>query len=897
MSRLVYEHEGREIEVKLENGPVSVGRAGEADHQLPTPSASRIHAQFFQRDSGWWVEDLQSSNGTGVNGRKISGAVELATGDVISVGTIQFKFDGGEPKGPPDSKTARLLFHPGEGKPPIEVLVRDRVTIGRNASNTLQIDSRAVSGSHCEVSNRDGKYILRDLKSSNGTFVENRRVTEHTLRNGETVLVGKSAQVYFIDPTASESTAPESEPAAQPSASEPGVFSPVKPLPTSPPARPPLQKALAGLVLGALFVLAGWLLGDVIFEMRKPRTAPVSGHRAVPPLADAAFSFEGDVDSQGNPEGWSARIEAENGADAELFSDPDEPYDGRRSLRVSAPSHATLVLDTQKARPIQLGAECRVAVHVKAQGAQQLSLALCVMGVAGDPQTIAVGSFNDLSSTDWKRLEWSGLVPASLPENGNYRLIVCGKFSRLWLDRLEIGGTGADAAPLPFQRVEEAELALTADAGMPVRAILSNQHSRAVFTPLLLATDNEVISELELWATRRSHGRGAEYTALLPRKGDAAQVSVQAQRVEAELFPAVGVGLDWSLTESSAAKSLAVEIDLPLPEGATVLIADRRGAPIVVNRDELHTYAYSTISELMVNDTDLALLFPDGAVLSLDFSVGGRVIVTARAALDTSRTQLRVSTFTRPMMFARLYQRLYDEAMRMWAAEHGSGAKARLEYLTHPNRPHRELAVIQNAVRELERLEEARLDLLRSLEEAWTAVESTRTPQTVAAAERALLRYRRAWPGETGTAAMDNRARQIGIWRAEMAARARTPEERLQAEADAKRLWADAEQSHNDGNVLLALMLLDNVIRDYAETSVYRNALVLRERIQEQLNNAEERDRIIDEELALIDEDIKFNEYARARARCLALFKRFPDTPRNRDIMRRLRQTEDAFND
>jgi hypothetical protein len=55
------------------------------------------------------------------------------------------------------------------------------------------------------------------------------------------------------------------------------------------------------------------------------------------------------------------------------------------------------------------------------------------------------------------------------------------------------------------------------------------------------------------------------------------------------------------------------------------------------------------------------------------------------------------------------------------------------------------------------------------------------------------------------------------------------------------------------------------------------------------------RDQAIDKELVGIDEDIKFKDYKRARDRCIALFKRFPDTPRNRDIMKRLRKVEDAF--
>lgn len=892
MDRLVYQHEGRQFEIRLGDEPVSVGRSGEADHRLPTQSASRIHAQFFKRDSGWWVEDLQSSNGTLVNGKRISAPVALSSGDAISVGAFKLSFEGSEAKGPPQDRIARVLYQPGEGKPPVEVVIRDRVTIGRKASNSLQIDSKAVSGQHCEVVNRDGVYVLRDLKSSNGTFIDGKRVTEHTLKNGQTILVGKTAQVFFINPAANEDEQSDSQ---EPSPSEPGVFEPVRLPPPLPKAANPLRGLAAGLLIGGLLALAGWLIGDVLVEMRTPRTAPTEAHKPETPLADAAFSFEGEIDSRGSPDGWSARIETQNGANAELLSDPDQPFDGRRSLRVSAAGRATIVLDARKARPIDLGGECRIALHVKAQGAQRLSLALGVLGETGEPLTLAAGSFTGLSPTGWSRLEFSGAVPGALPANGHYRLIVCGSFARLWIDRLEISGTGDKPVEPPFGRVEGGEIKLSADARNPARAILSIRQSSAIITPLLMAGDNEVISELDLWATRRVHGRGAEYTALLPRVSDAAQMAVQAEGIDANLFEARGVSVHWSLREGGSAQSLAVEIDLPLPPGETLLVADRRGAPIAVNRDELHSYAYATVSELMVNNTDIAISFPGGVVVWFDLSRSGRLVVTARAALDNARRELRINVFEKPMMFARLYQRLYDEAMRMWATEHGSAAKARLEYLTNPNRPHRELAVIDKARLELERLEEARQELLRQLEDAWARAESARMPDSVASAERAFLRYRRAWPGEAATAEMDDRARQLRIWNAEIESRELTPEEQLQAEAWARSLWADAQKSHEAGHTLMALMLLDNLVRDYAGTSVYRSALVLQERIHEQLSNAEERDRVIDEALARTDEDIKFSEFARARARCLELFKRFPDTPRNREIMQRLRQIENAF--
>src|SRR5690606_39172212 len=112
-----------------------------------------------------------------------------------------------------------------------------------------------------------------------------------------------------------------------------------------------------------------------------------------------------------------------------------------------------------------------------------------------------------------------------------------------------------------------------------------------------------------------------------------------------------------------------------------------------------------------------------------------------------ARKGVRVHVFTRPLMFARMYERLYDEAARMWDAEHGSAAKARLEYLQRPI-PHSELSVVARARDKLAELEEARTALREEVEAAWAAVEAKLTDETLLAAERLVRRYVATWQGE-----------------------------------------------------------------------------------------------------------------------------------------------------
>lgn len=70
------------------------------------------------------------------------------------------------------------------------------VTIGRLPDNDLVIDNPAVSGRHARVYREGNHYVLEDLKSTNGTFVNDKPVARHTLLEGDSVLVGKHTLVF-----------------------------------------------------------------------------------------------------------------------------------------------------------------------------------------------------------------------------------------------------------------------------------------------------------------------------------------------------------------------------------------------------------------------------------------------------------------------------------------------------------------------------------------------------------------------------------------------------------------------------------------------------------------------------------------------------------------------------
>ena len=68
--------------------------------------------------------------------------------------------------------------------------------IGRLPDNTVVIDNPAVSSHHARIVHENGKFVVEDLKSTNGTYINEQRVHRQVLENGDTVLVGKHKLVY-----------------------------------------------------------------------------------------------------------------------------------------------------------------------------------------------------------------------------------------------------------------------------------------------------------------------------------------------------------------------------------------------------------------------------------------------------------------------------------------------------------------------------------------------------------------------------------------------------------------------------------------------------------------------------------------------------------------------------
>jgi adenylate cyclase len=127
---------------------------------------------------------------------------------------------------------ARLILATAEGQQAIDL--RSTNSLGRHPNNTIQLLDKIVSKEHCILEQRDGQFVLRDLGSLNGTYVNGERVRgEIFLKHGDDIALGSTRARYDAG-----SGAPLPLPPVGPGAVQNAVASPWSPPPPAPPVDP-----------------------------------------------------------------------------------------------------------------------------------------------------------------------------------------------------------------------------------------------------------------------------------------------------------------------------------------------------------------------------------------------------------------------------------------------------------------------------------------------------------------------------------------------------------------------------------------------------------------------------------------------------------------------------------
>jgi pSer/pThr/pTyr-binding forkhead associated (FHA) protein len=211
---------GPEQEFEIAKKNITLGRGNTNDITFNDSRVSRYHARLDCSDQGIALMDLDSSNGTRVNGTRVDRAT-LLPGDTISLGSQQLKYllyetdeDVGEtiietlmqldqtikdeylPVVINETSNPGLVVFTGSKSWRIDLKDLDVVVIGRDESCLIFLDAANVSRHHAELQRRGEAFLLVDLDSTNGTWMHGQRIDQHVLQDGDSFQIG-SFQIVF----------------------------------------------------------------------------------------------------------------------------------------------------------------------------------------------------------------------------------------------------------------------------------------------------------------------------------------------------------------------------------------------------------------------------------------------------------------------------------------------------------------------------------------------------------------------------------------------------------------------------------------------------------------------------------------------------------------------------
>lgn len=212
-------------------GMINIGRSDDNDIVLDAPSVSRYHGRIDYSDNRLILKDLDSTNGTSVNGEMIK-RDEIFEGSQLKFGDVAFSVKIGDSdrtiiniqgKPPPEEKTrfktdnkikpgvetrsilAQDYFHKqlkgcvltpiDKGWKEYSFPVNTISTIGRLDLSDVFIDSKHVSRNHAIIEVSAREVMLSDTNSANGTFVNDEPIKKQVLADGD--IISFAGEVSF----------------------------------------------------------------------------------------------------------------------------------------------------------------------------------------------------------------------------------------------------------------------------------------------------------------------------------------------------------------------------------------------------------------------------------------------------------------------------------------------------------------------------------------------------------------------------------------------------------------------------------------------------------------------------------------------------------------------------
>lgn len=265
--------DNRQASIWLVDERVSIGRDKSNKVIINDEGVSVFHAELRQENGKLFLWDSGSVNGSFVNGEKVTGKRELNVGDVLRFHLVEVQLID-PAKGPAavlPTAVNRDIERPAQPLWQLKAmtgtisgkmfLLDGTKIIGRDPGCDIVVAGAHVSRRHAELSIRSGKLWMKDLGSSNGSFVNGKRTEEVQLKNGDEVkfdamtfkVVGAAdatdegfdeADMTQFRPAlaAKPATATTAAPAPRPAAPAPAATPAPRPAVASAPAPAPVSK-------------------------------------------------------------------------------------------------------------------------------------------------------------------------------------------------------------------------------------------------------------------------------------------------------------------------------------------------------------------------------------------------------------------------------------------------------------------------------------------------------------------------------------------------------------------------------------------------------------------------------------------------------------------------------
>ena len=177
---------------ELSKPSILVGRAPGNDIVINHPAVSGRHLSLSSQQEAYYVTDLGSTNGTLVHGQRVPANTpqKISFGDALRIGDLTGNWVS--------------LSLAQEGVEAVRTLAMGRldltgqssVMIGRDPSAYLPLSHPTVSFRHAVISKQNEGLIVRDLGSTNGTFVNGQRIAQSPLKSGDEIQIGPFKLVY-----------------------------------------------------------------------------------------------------------------------------------------------------------------------------------------------------------------------------------------------------------------------------------------------------------------------------------------------------------------------------------------------------------------------------------------------------------------------------------------------------------------------------------------------------------------------------------------------------------------------------------------------------------------------------------------------------------------------------